>query len=86
LGRPNFRQGKTHDQRLKHYMIFYSAPAETGDSMSASRPATPPTHKPQIEETINRRFTIAKLIILESIGLIGFLWLVIEGVRHELHI
>jgi hypothetical protein len=54
--------------------------------MSASRPATPPTHKPQIEETINRRFTIAKLIILESVGLIGFLWLVIEGVRHELHI
>lgn len=42
--------------------------------------------KPSLEETINRRFTIAKIIIVESIGLIGFLWLVIEGVRHELHI
>lgn len=54
-------------------------------------PNPPSVHRPRdphhtTEETINRRFTIAKLIILESIGLIGFLWLVVEGVRRELHL
>jgi hypothetical protein len=72
---------RVNDQVINRILLS----PEDRRAVSHLPPAPPSQAKPSLEETINRRFTIAKLIILESVGLIVFLWLVIEGVRHELH-